>query len=104
MSDVHEYIMLELEEHGSATERDISRMGSDPYKPFYRALAIVVAGYDNEGYDTNPVWHEISDGNRPTLEQAKQVISEAHPWFKDAIERNPERFETTYEFMVEAWQ
>jgi hypothetical protein len=99
--DLPTYILERLATEGSPTESDLSRLGSDPYKPFYRALVIVLGWYEDD-----PDGHPIAaafEGRKPTPAEVKVLLSETHPWFKRAIARDPDQFESTYEFIKEAW-
>jgi len=88
-----------LERYGSASERDLT-MGGDAYKPFYRACSCLLAGRRD-----NTVPATVLGLDRMvTLEEAKAVLSAAHPFFEDAIEREPDHFAATFQFHVEAWE
>lgn len=77
----------ELNKHGSSSERDLT-IGGDTYKPFYRALALII------DYWREPV----------TIEEAEQIMIGAHPFFVEAIERDREMFEHLYKFHRKAWE
>ena len=86
-----------LARYGSRVESDLSVIGSGPYKPFYRACALLVAP------DQTQEELGMDNGVYPTLEEAMEICRAAHPWFVDALKRDPQRFEDTYGFIRGAW-
>lgn len=87
-----------LNECGSASERDLT-IGGDTYKPFYRVTSMFWAC-------TLPYLKEILDDEIPTLEEAKQIAIEAHPFFVDALLNRDEmeHFEHMYNVMKDCWE
>lgn len=80
------------------TEADFRVIGSQPYKPFYRSCALLLA--DNHTYHAarERMW---GDGNAyPTVDQAMELLTMAHPWFADALARDPEEFKTHFGMTV----
>lgn len=84
-----------MQRQRSGVENDLSTLGSDPYKPFYGALATLLA--------PGSFLNMVLMGHVPTLDEAKAICNLAHPWFRDALTRSAERFEATYTFIYEAW-
>jgi hypothetical protein len=73
------------------SEADLRVIGSPTYKPFYRACAIFVGFYDEA---RERLW---GDANAfPTVDQAMELLSKAHPWFAHAIVRETEHFKTQF--------
>jgi hypothetical protein len=75
----------------SESERDMEEK-EDPYKPFYRTVAILTTingcGVPNEA---------LSKGNM------KRVMLEMHPWYKDWLESHEWLFENLYGDMFDTW-
>ena len=72
----------------------------NPYKPSYRAMALLVAPGK---------WNSCTQclGWGPdqviTKEDAIAVLCEAHPYFAERFEEHRDVYESNYDFMIEAW-
>lgn len=76
------------------SEADLRVIGSPAYKPFYRACAVLLGEMDYYREARARMW---GDGDAiPTVEQAMELLSKAHPWFADALKREPEHFKAQF--------
>jgi len=82
-----------LKKEGSPTESDLSKIGSDSYKPFYRSIVIVM-GLFNEDKNLK---------RAPTMSEGIAILRSAHPWFVVALDRDLESFEALWENHYEVW-
>jgi hypothetical protein len=95
ISQVAAVVMPELSGHSECSY--LLDGDPHPYKPFYRATSILLTG----GKDSTP--SKLLGLSRPvTLDEAKAILSEAHPYFAAAIARDPEQYAGVYEFHYEA--
>ena len=85
----HDYM---IRQRGPCSETNLSGIGSPTYKPFYGACSTLL---NPSGAFVQVMLH----GQLPTFEEAKAIASQAHPWFQDAISREPEEFEAQYKFL-----
>ena len=67
------------------------------YKPFYAACATLLSPYDRS------FRAKVLGEGFVSLEDAKAICSAAHPFYKKAIEREPDHFKATYGFIRGAW-
>jgi hypothetical protein len=84
---------------GSASERNLSmdRGDEDHYKPLYRTITLFLA-------PTLPYLDEVLGGQKPTKEQAEQIMCLAHPYFAKALEEERETFDRLWENHWEVWE
>ena len=86
-------LLAELRRSGGPTENKLE--GLDTYKPFYRILALMVAPQQFQ--------RDVLGGECPTLEQAKEIASKAHPWLKERIGAESDIFDFQYNGFVDIW-
>jgi len=68
--------------------------GESPYKPFYRALSLIMAPGEREKFGLTEI---------PTMEEAQQILSLTHPYFQEALEHEHGTFAHLYEFIKDTW-
>ncbi len=83
-----------LNKCGSKNERDLT-IGRDVYKPFYRTNAM---------FWGPPFLTEVLDEETPTLEEVKQIVRAAHPFFVEALERDEDYFDHFYNLMKDTYE
>lgn len=81
---------------GSADERNISMDRDDHYKPFYRTITLFTA-------PTLPYLEEVLGGEKPTKEQAEEIMRLADPYFSKALEDDPGTFDVLWENLSDVW-
>jgi hypothetical protein len=89
---------LNEEAGGKSSERNLSVIGSNAYKPFYRSCVVLSSPYSN-------LQQTILDIDIPTVEEAIKILKLSHPWFEDALshEDGCKHFEVLYEDIKEVW-
>lgn len=92
--DIGEIALQMLEEEGKAIERDLTEIGSDPYKPFYRIVQILVS---------KTFLDAIGKDRTLPLPEVKETLKESHDWFKEALRTNEWQFDNLYEDFKELW-
>lgn len=85
-------MMQELTAQRPGPENDLSTLGSDPYKPFYRSIQIATCLFKDVG-------------RAPTMEEIEAILRVSHPWFVHALDHPEDRqvFETVWDFHYECW-
>lgn len=93
-----EILVEGLKRWRSNTESDLSDTRTDHYKPFYGALAVLIAPcYRRE----MGLCHE-KDGCF-TQTECETILRLAHPYFTRALAEDPETFVSNYGFIHGAW-
>lgn len=69
----------------------------DHYKPLYRTITLFLA-------PTLPYLEEVLGGQKPTKEQAEEIMRLAHPYFSKALEEERETFDRLWENHWEVWE
>jgi hypothetical protein len=92
-----ERLVCYLQLCGSSNESNISMDRDDHYKPMYRTIALFIA-------PTHPYIDEVLGGEKPTKEQAAEIMRMAHPYFAYVLDTEPDLFDSMWEWHRGAWE
>jgi len=85
-----------LKNAGSEIESDISQIGSPSYKPFYRSCVLFTC-------DCGNFYDKILQGEKPSLEEAKQILRMVDLWFVEALRMDERHFDYLFEDIKKIW-